>query len=154
MTIKEFFTLDVSPTEKILIGLVVIIAVGVFLSDDGGTDVVEAVMPDSTFNEYPLIAWTSTQKKWNDELGNIVKIKYQVFKRDTKLWIYDVETDEVVHEQPYHRNPRDDGTPRIFTYHWMLWESEYGPEILPGEYEIRLCSRVPYNVLLRTWITI
>jgi len=154
MTIKEFFTHDVSFAERVLIALIAVMAFVMFLPDDDEPDIAEVVIPDSTFFEYPLVAWASTQERWNGELGDIVKVKYQVSRRDTKLWIYNVETGELVHEQPYHRNPWDDGTPRTFTYHWMLWKSEYGPEILPGEYEIRLCSGTPYNVLLRTWIAI
>jgi|3_EtaG_2_1085321.scaffolds.fasta_scaffold179222_2 hypothetical protein len=154
MTVKEFFSHNLSPVEKILIVLIAAVVFIMLLPVDDSISVTKVVMPDSTFNEYPLIAWNSTQKKWNGKLGNIVKVKYQVSRRDTKLWIYNVETGELVHEQPYHRNPWDDGTPRTFTYHWMLWKSEYGPEILPGEYEIRLCSGTPYNVLLRTWIAI
>ena len=37
--------------------------------------------------------------------GDLREIKYRVDTRDTKLWIYDLDTGKLVHEQPYTRDP-------------------------------------------------
>ena len=101
------------------------------------------------FDEYPLIAWKDVDKK-----GDIVKIKYRVRNTETYIKIYDI-TGNVVHEQPFHRSPWDDGTPRDFTYNWMLYYTQdYGNEIPPGEYEIRVCHKYDRNIDLSTVITI
>ena len=67
---------------------------------------------------------------------------------------YDIKGVEV-HKQPFQRSPWEDGTPRDFTYNWMLYYTQdYGDEIPPGEYEIRVCHIYSRNIDLRTWITI
>ena len=101
------------------------------------------------FDEYPLMAWKDVDKK-----GNIVKIKYRVRNTETYIKVYNI-TGNVVHTQPFHRSPWDDGTPREFTYNWMLYYTQdYGDEIPPGEYEIRVCHKYDSNVDLSTTITI
>ena len=55
---------------------------------------------------------------------------------NTKLWIYDVDTDRLVHEQPFTRDPWPDGRYRDFTYVWKLYKTERTIDIPTGEYEI------------------
>ena len=106
------------------------------------------------FEEYPLIAWKSTQKKWNGQQGNIVKIKYRVTQDKTFIQVLD-DKGKVVHKQPIQRSPWDDGRSRDFTYVWMLYATEdYGDEILPGEYQIQVCHKYSRNVDMVLDITI
>ena len=97
----------------------------------------------------PLTAWKDFDKK-----GDIVKIRYRVSYKDTFIEVVN-DKGKVVHKQPFQRSPWEDGTPRDFTYHWMLYYTQdYGDEIPPGEYEIRVCHRYSANVDLRIWITV
>ena len=89
-----------------------------------------------------------------DKKGDIIKIKYRVFKDKTYIKVYDM-TGKVVHKQPFHRSPWDDGTPRDFIYNWTLYYTQdYGDEIPPGDYEIRVCQKYDRNIELLTTITI
>jgi hypothetical protein len=109
----------------------------------------EPVIIEDTFNQYPLIAWKDTDKK-----GDIIKIRYRVSNRDTFVEVLDHQGN-VVHKQPFQRSPWKDGTPRDFTYSWTLYYTQdYGDEILPGEYEIRVCHKYSSNVDLSIRITI
>jgi hypothetical protein len=129
--------LSTDNVEKIIVGVIILIlSVTFFMSDDG--DVKPKVIIDElTFDEFPLVAWKDTHEKWNGELGDIVKIKYRVFNKNTKVWIYD-ELGTLVHKQPFERNPNKNGTPRDFTYSWKLYKSEHSQEIEVGEYQIVL----------------
>ena len=98
----------------------------------------EVVINEDSFEIFPLMAWKSTHKKWDGDEGNIVKIKYRVTSSNTKLWIYDTETDRLVHEQPLIRDPWPDGRHRDFIYVWKLYKTERTQYIPPGEYEIRV----------------
>ena len=98
----------------------------------------EVVINEASFDIFPLIAWKDTHEKWDGDEGDIVKIKYRVTRSNTKLWIYDTETDRLVHEQPLIRDPWPDGRHRDFTYVWKLYKTERTQYIPPGEYEIRV----------------
>ena len=109
----------------------------------------EPIIIEDTFNEYPLTVWHDTDKK-----GDVVKIKYRVYHSDTFIEVVNDEG-KVVHKQPFQRSPWDDGRARDFTYSWTLYYTQdYGDEIPPGEYEIRVCHKYSRNVDLSTRITI
>ena len=87
---------------------------------------------EQQFNSHPLIAWSAVDKK-----GNVCKIKYRVDNLDTKLWMYDFDSGQLVHEQPYTRDPSiQDGSYRDFIYTWKLYKTEWTREIPPGTYQI------------------
>jgi len=109
---------------------------------------------EAAFNDYPLVAWSSTQKKWNGEEGDVIKIKYRVQHEKTFILVLDANGN-VIHEQPYTRNPWEDGRYRDFTYHWMLYYTEdYGPDIPPGDYQIQVCHTNSLNVDMVLDVTI
>ena len=144
---------DATIQEKIVIVLIAVVIVFVYWPVD------EQVVDDTPiigqeFEEYPLIAWKSTQKKWNGQQGNIVKIKYRVTQDKTFIQVLD-DKGKVVHKQPIQRSPWDDGRSRDFTYVWMLYDTEdYGDEISPGEYQIQVCHKYSGNVDMVLDITI
>ena len=128
----------------------------IFTFVDFGNDPIqkEVAVDTSGYEDYPLIAWKDTQEKWNGKHGDIVKIKYRVFNRDTFIQVINNEG-EVVHTQPFQRSPWDDGRPRDFTYTWMLYYTEdYGDDIPPGEYQIQVCYIYSRNVDMVLDITI
>ena len=96
----------------------------------------EFVINEDSFNIFPLMAWKDTHKKWDGKEGDIVKIKYRVTRSNTKLWIYNIETNRLVHEQPLIRDPWPDGRHRDFTYVWKLYKTERTRFIPAGKYEI------------------
>jgi len=86
--------------------------------------------------------------------GDVVKIKYRVSYKDTFIEVVN-DKGKVVHKQPFQRSPWNDGRSRDFTYSWVLYDTQdYGDEIPPGEYEIRVCHKYSRNIDLRTWIII
>ena len=122
--------------ELILIGLIMVVLGFIYFGDDEvSEDIQKPIVTDAEFNEYPLYAWKSTHEKWNGEEADIVKVKYRVTSRNTKLWMFDVSTGKLVHEQSYHRDPWEDKH-RDFTYIWKLYKSERSEYIPPGTYEI------------------
>tara|TARA_Y100000034_G_C6727711_1_gene322233 strand:- start:84 stop:545 length:462 start_codon:yes stop_codon:yes gene_type:complete len=145
MRLKDLLLLDATLAEKIVIVLITVVIVFIYWPVD------ERVVDDTPiigqeFEEYPLIAWKSTHKKWNGQQGDIVKIKYRVTKDKTFIQVLD-EQGKVVHKQPFQRGPWDDGRSRDFTYIWMLYDTEdYGDEIPPGEYQIQVCHKYSNNV--------
>ena len=140
--------------DKILIGLIAIISLHTFYPKDDSETKQEVVIDDSGYEDYPLIAWKDTQEKWNGELGDIVKIKYRVFNEDTFIQVVN-SAGQLVHVQPFERNPWDDGRHRDFTYTWMLYYTEdYGDDIPPGEYQIQVCYKYSRNVDMILDITI
>ena len=153
MQLKDFLMKDATIQEKIVIVLIAVVIVFVYWPVD------EQVVDDTPiigqeFEEYPLIAWKSTQKKWNGQQGNIVKIKYRVTQDKTFIQVLD-DKGNVVHKQPFQRNPWEDGRSRDFTYVWMLYDTEdYGDEISPGEYQIQVCHKYSGNVDMVLDITI
>ena len=130
--------IDTEVAERIIIALIFLTISLTFILKPEEEVKEEFVINEDSFNIFPLIAWKDTHEKWDGKEGNIVKIKYRVSNSDRKLWIYDVETDRLVHEQTLIRNPWPDGTPRDFTYVWKLYKTERSQYIPPGEYEIKI----------------
>ncbi len=138
--------IDKTTLEWILIASIGVILVFTFgnLGDEPTRK--EVVVDTSGYEDYPLMAWKDTQEKWNGKQGDIVKIKYRVFNDDTFIQVVNSER-EVVHTQPFQRSPWEDGRFRDFTYTWMLYYTEdYGDDIPPGEYQIRVCSKNSRNI--------
>ncbi len=133
---------------EVIVGTLMVIIIAILLMPKEEVSN-EPIIIEETFNEYPLTAWHDTDKK-----GDVVKIKYRVSNRDTFIEVVN-DKGGVVHKQPFQRSPWEDGTSRDFTYNWMLYYTQdYGDEIPPGEYEIRVCHKYSRNIDLRTWITI
>ena len=146
--------IDKTDLEWILIASISAILVFTFVDFSGKSTKKEVIIDESAYEDYPLVAWKDTHEKWNGKHGDILKIKYRVFNDDTFIQVVNSER-ELVHTQPFQRSPWDDGRPRDFTYTWMLYYTEdYGDDIPPGEYEIRVCHIYSRNIDLRTWITI
>ena len=132
--------------DKILIGLIAITLLYTFYPKFNGKIKQEVIIDESDYEDYPLIAWKDTHEKWDGSEQPIVKIKYRVFNDDTFIEVVNSER-EVVHTQPFQRSPWDDGRFRDFTYTWMLYYTEdYGDDIPPGEYQIRVCHIYSRNV--------
>ena len=121
--------------ELILSGLILVILTISFWPKERVIVTERVYIGDEEFNQHPLIAWTDTHEKWNDKEADIVRVKYRVTSRNTKLWMFDVSTGKLVHEQSYHRDPWGDKH-RDFTYIWKLYDSERSDYIPPGTYEI------------------
>ena len=133
---------------EVIVGILIVITITVLLMPKGKVSN-EPIIIEDTFNEYPLTVWHDTDKK-----GDVVKIKYRVYHSDTFIEVVNDEG-KVVHKQPFQRSPWDDGRARDFTYSWTLYYTQdYGDEIPPGEYEIRVCHKYSRNVDLSTRITI
>ena len=133
---------------EVIVGTLMVIIVTVLLMPKEKVSN-EPIIIEDTFNEYPLTVWHDTDKK-----GDVVKIKYRVYHSDTFIEVVNGEG-KVVHKQPFQRRPLEDGRARDFTYNWMLYYTQdYGDEIPPGEYEIRVCHKYSRNVDLSTRITI
>ena len=126
--------------EKIIIALIFFLLSLTYFTTKEETVKPEFVINEDAFNIFPLIAWKDTHEKWNGEQGDIVKIKYRVTRSNTKLWIYNIETNRLVHEQPLIRDPWPDGRHRDFTYVWRLYKTERTRFIPAGEYEIVVCG--------------
>ncbi len=133
---------------EVIVGTLMVIIVTVLLMPKEKVSN-EPIIIEDIFNEYPLTVWHDTDKK-----GDVVKIKYRVYHSDTFIEVVNDEG-KVVHTQPFQRSPWDDGRARDFTYSWTLYYTQdYGDEIPPGEYEIRVCHKYSRNVDLRIWITV
>ncbi len=131
--------LDIKILEKTIVGMIITTLSFTYLINTNKEDVKdEFVIDENSYEEFPLIAWKDTHKKWNGSEGPIVKIKYRVTQTNTKLWIYDIDSDRLVHEQPLKRDPWPDGRYRDFTYVWRLYKTERTQHIPPGNYEIRI----------------
>jgi hypothetical protein len=96
----------------------------------------EFIIDQEEYEKYPLIAWQDIHEKWDGNIGDIVTIKYRVFRHETKLWMYDRKTGRLVHEQPLLKGPLKNGNPRDVTYVWKLYKTERSEYIPPGEYDI------------------
>jgi len=123
--------------DKILIGLIAITLLYIFYPKDDGENKKEVIIDEMAYEDFPLIAWFDTEEKWDGSIQPVVKIKYRVFDHNSRIWIYDING-SVVHKQPYDRDPKDDGTPRDFTYSWRLYKSEWSDAIQSGDYTIRM----------------
>jgi len=124
--------------ERVLIVLIFTVLSLTFILKPDKEVKQEITINEDSFDIFPLMAWKSTHKKWDGDDGDIVKIKYRVTRSNTKLWIYDIETNRLVHEQPLIRDPWPDGRHRDFTYVWKLYKTERTQYIPSGEYEIRV----------------
>mgnify|MGYP001175022816 CR=1 FL=1 len=105
-----------------------------FLFREEKEEVIVYEKPDISleeFDSYPLIAWRDRDNK-----GDVYKIRYRIERQNTKLWIIDYETGEVVHEQPFDRDPPQDGQYKDFTYTWRLYRTERTIDIYPGTFQI------------------
>mgnify|MGYP001175823687 FL=1 len=123
--------------EHILLGATIIICITVFFWPD--PEIVEYVPPKVSMDEEPIQAWKDTHKKWNDEIGDIVKIKYKIDKKNVTIWIHDSNTGKLVHKQPFDMDPYPDDynkPDRVHTYIWRLYKSEWSEYIPPGDYMI------------------
>ena len=138
--------IDKTTIEWILIASIGVILVFTFGNFGDEPIKQEVVIDESGYEDYPLVAWKDTQEKWNGKLGDIIKIKYRVFNDDTFIQVVD-SVGQLVHTQPFQRNPWDDGRYRDFTYTWMLYYTEdYGDDIPPGEYQIQVCYKYSSNI--------
>ena len=94
---------------------------------------------EEILEEIPVIeAWIDTHEKWDGTDGDIVKIKFMVENRNTKLWVKDL-AGNIVHKTPFSVDPypEDSNKPiKIYNYVWKLYKSQRSREILPGKYEI------------------
>ena len=152
--LKDILFLEATLPEKIVIVLTVAVLAFVFAPREE-TIIDDTPIIGQEFEEYPLLAWKSTHKRWNGIHGDIVKIRYRVTHDKTFIRIIDINAGKVVHKQPYEKNPWDDGRSRDFTYIWMLYDTEdYGDEIPPGEYQIQVCHKYAGNVDMVLGITI
>tara|TARA_B100000941_G_C28385726_1_gene489876 strand:+ start:329 stop:781 length:453 start_codon:yes stop_codon:yes gene_type:complete len=122
--------------EYIIIFSIVILLSLTFWPDKNTDTSVKIEINEDDFNNHPLIAWKDTHKKWDGKKGDIVKIRYRVTKPETKLWVYDDVTRELVHEQTLIRDPWPDGRHRDFTYVWKLYKTERTQYIPSGDYII------------------
>jgi len=150
MTLRDIFRFEELTIIEILTLTAISIVIAFIILPDKEVPITAIdFVSTEQFDEYPLVAWSDTDKK-----GDVIKIKYRVFKDKTYIKVYDM-TGKVVHKQPFTRSPWDDGTPRDFTYNWTLYYTQdYGDEIPPGDYEIRVCQKYDRNIELLTTITI
>ena len=153
MKIKDLFLTDATLQEKIIIVLIAVVLVFVFTPREKSV-IDDTPIIGQEFEEYPLLAWKSTHKKWNGIHGDIVKIRYRVTHDKTFIRVLN-DMGKVVHKQPYERNPWEDGRSRDFTYVWMLYDTEdYSDDIPPGDYQIQVCHKYSNNVDMILDITI
>ena len=154
MQLKDLFLVDATLQEKIVIVLITAVTVFIFAPREKPV-IDDTPIVGQEFEEYPLLAWKSTHKKWNGIHGDIVKIRYRVTRDKTFIQIINANTGKVVHKQPYERNPWDDGRSRDFTYVWMLYDTEdYSDDIPSGDYQIQVCHKYSGNVDMKLDITI
>ena len=154
MKLKDLLLLEATLPEKIVIVLTIGILAFVFAPREKQV-VDDTPIIGKEFEEYPLLAWKSTHKKWNGIHGDIVKIRYRVTHDKTFIQVIDINTGKVVHKQPYERGPWEDGRSRDFTYVWMLYATEdYSDDIQPGNYQIQVCHKYSGNVDMTLDITI
>ena len=154
MRVKDLFLVNATLQEKILVVLIGIVCVFIFTPREKQI-IDDTPIIGQEFEDYPLLAWKSTHKKWNGLQGDIVKIRYRVTHDKTFIRIIDINTGKVVNKQPYERNPWDDGRSRDFTYVWMLYDTEdYSDDIPPGDYQIQVCHKYSSNVDMILDITI
>ena len=153
MKLNDFLMKDATIQEKILIILTVVVLVFVFAPREKPL-IDDTPIIGQEFEEYPLLAWKSTHKKWNGLQGDIVKIRYRVTHDKTFIRVIN-DMGKVVHKQSYDRGPWDDGRSRDFTYVWMLYATEdYSDDIPPGDYQIQVCHKYSSNVDMILDITI
>ena len=129
--------IDKTTLEWILIASISVVLVFTFVDFGDKPTKEEVIMESFDYEAFPLVAWFDTEEKWDGSMQHVVKIKYRVFDHNSRIWIYDING-SVVHKQPYDRDPKDDGTPRDFTYSWRLYKSEWSDAIQSGDYTITM----------------
>jgi len=129
--------IDKTTLEWILIASISVVLVFTFVDFGDEPTKEEVIMESFDYEDFPLVAWFDTEEKWDGSMQHVVKIKYRVFNHNSRIWIYDING-SVVHKQPYDRDPKDDGTPRDFTYSWRLYKSEWSDAIQSGDYIITM----------------
>ena len=112
---------------EVIVCILIAVVIGLTLRPE--KEEVVPIPKVENFDEHPLTAWKD---------GKFVKIKYIVDEPNRRLWIYNNDTGELIHKQPYDRDPSDDGTPRTFTYLWKTYKTERTIDLLPGTYQIIL----------------
>ena len=134
--------LDVKHVEYGLVLAIIVILMFIFREEEKEVKVYKPEISEQVFDSHPLVAWSAV-----DKIGDVWKIRYRVTNHNTKLWIYDVVTGKLVHEQPYTRDPSlEDGGYRDFTYTWKLYKTEWTIDIPSGQYEIVVGgNNEPYN---------
>ena len=153
MQLKDLFLVNATLQEKILVVLIGIVCVFIFTPREKQI-IDDTPIIGQEFEDYPLLAWKSTHKKWNGLQGDIVKIRYRVTHDKTFIRVIN-DMGKVVHKQSYERGPWDDGRSRDFTYVWMLYDTEdYSDDIPPGDYQIQVCHKYSNNVDMILDITI
>ena len=153
MKLNDFLMRDATIHEKIVIVLTVVVLVFVFAPREKPV-IDDTPIIGQEFEEYPLLAWKSTHKRWNGTHGDIVKIRYRVTHDKTFIRVIN-DMGKVVHKQSYERGPWDDGRSRDFTYVWMLYDTEdYSDDIPSGDYQIQVCHKYSGNVDMKLDITI
>ena len=119
--------------EIIISSLIALILLYTFIPKD------KIEIKEDIIEEIPVIqAWKDTHEKWDGTDGDIVKIKFMVENRNTKLWVKDM-AGKIVHKTPFSVDPypEDSNKPiKIHNYVWKLYKSQRSREILPGKYEI------------------
>ena len=114
--------------EEVIVGVLIVLVIGLTLLPETEKIITEPVT-EISFEAYP---WKACRD------GRVVKIKYRVDEPNRRLWIYNNDTGELVHKQPYDRDPNDDGTSRTFTYLWKTYKTERTIDLPEGTYEIVL----------------
>ena len=119
--------------EIIISSLIALILLYTFIPKD------KIEIKEDIIEEIPVIqAWKDTHEKWDGTDGDIVKIKFMVENRNTKLWVKDM-AGKIVHKTPFSVNPYPEDSNKsikIYNYVWKLYKSQRSREILPGKYEI------------------
>ena len=116
--------------EFILFGLIAVTLGCVFFNNDEPIKV-QSEPSIQDFNEYPLQAWQTLDKKG----GECVKVRYRVEKNKTRLYMINANGKKVL-TQPISLSPHRDGRDRVETYVWKLYRTEWTDKIPPGEYLI------------------
>ena len=116
--------------EIILFGSIMVTLGFVFFNNDEPIKV-QSEPSIQDFNEYPLQAWQTLDKKG----GECVKVRYRVEKNKTRLYMINANGKKV-HTQPISLSPHRDGRDRVETYVWKLYRTEWTDKIPPGEYLI------------------
>lgn len=112
----------------LIIAIFVIVGSVLFKPEVSYDPTVEPSM--ETFYDYPVQAWLD-----QDKGGDIVRVRYLVDRPRTKLYMVD-KYGIIVHKQPISLSPYNDGRPRVETYKWKLYRTEWTDRIGAGEYAI------------------
>ena len=120
----------------LVLGIFLMLSITFFFDPEPETFNTGFIINQEEYEKHPIIAWQDTHEKWNGKEGDIVKIKYRVFRHETKLWMYDRNTGRLVHEQYLIKGPLNNGKARDVTYVWKLYRTDWTSNIEPGYYTI------------------